>query len=129
MPNNVVMGAQVMCSFGAAPTALNVLPMSNVLIEGRPAATIMDFAPAVNLPTFGMCSCPANPVVAAATAAAAGVLTPQPCMPATVAPWRPGAAKTLIGGKPALTAGSTTNCAYGGVISLVMPGAMTTMSQ
>jgi hypothetical protein len=128
MPNNAVLGAQVSCSFGTVPSVLNVLPSSMVMIDGRPAATIMDFAPGANVAPFGMCSSPANPAVATATAAAGGVLTPQSCIPATVAPWRPGAGKTLIGKKPALTAGCTTNCAFGGVVSITMPGAMRTQS-
>ena len=69
------------------------------------------------------------PTVAAATSAALGVLTPMPCVPAVVAPWVPGAPRTLIGGKPALTSGSTCTCAYGGVISLTFPGAVRTTAQ
>ncbi|WAX57739.1 DUF4280 domain-containing protein [Jatrophihabitans cynanchi] len=110
-----------------APSTLNPLPTSRVTIEGKPAATITDFAPMVNVPPFGMCSSLANPTVAAATAAAFGVLTPMPCVPVTT-PWKPGAPKTTLGGKPALTAGSTCNCAWGGVIQLVMPGAIFTQS-
>jgi len=72
MSQPVVAGAQLACSFGAAPAALLVPPHARVLIEGRPVANVMDHAPLVNIPTFGLCSAPANPAVAAATAAAMG---------------------------------------------------------
>lgn len=127
MPPNVVAGAMCFCSFGLTPSSLEVLPTSGVLVESMPAATIMDFAPEVNLITFGMCSSPSNPEVAAATAAALGVLTPMPCVPVPTA-WKPGAGTTLVGGQPALTAGSTSQCAYGGVIEITYPGTKTTQS-
>jgi len=41
-------------------------------------------------------------------------------------PWKPGALRTTLGGKPALVSGSTCNCAFGGLISLTMPGAVRT---
>ncbi|HEY7008234.1 MAG TPA: DUF4280 domain-containing protein [Jatrophihabitantaceae bacterium] len=127
MPQNVVLGALVQCSFGMAPTSLAPLPTPRVTIEGRPAATISDCMPLVNIPTFGMCSSLANPTVAAATSAALGVLTPMPCVPVTT-PWKPGAMKTTIGGIPALTQGSTCQCAWGGVIEILVPGAVRTQS-
>jgi uncharacterized Zn-binding protein involved in type VI secretion len=127
MPPNVVATAQLMCSFGAAPAALNVLPLARVMIEGKPAAAITDAVPMVNIPTFGMCMSPSNPTVAAATAAALGVLTPMPCIPVTT-PWSPGAAQTMIGGKPALTAGSMCNCSWAGIVQITFPGAVQTMS-
>lgn len=125
MGQNVVMGAMLQCSFGLAPSSLLPLPMPRVMIEGRPAATISDIAPMVNIPPFGMCSSLANPTVAAATSAALGVLTPMPCVPVTT-PWKPGAIKTFIGGKPALVSGSTCNCAWGGIIQVINPGAVRT---
>jgi hypothetical protein len=74
----------------------------------------------VNIPTFGMCRSPANPTVAAATAAALGVLTPMPCVPVTT-PWTPGVATVLLRGMPALDASSKCMCAYGGQISVTTP--------
>ncbi len=85
-------GAMMACSFGAAPSALMVLPANKVLCGGPPAANIMDNKPFVNILPFAMCSSPANPAVAAATAASLGVLTPMPCTPMTSAPWVPGLA-------------------------------------
>lgn len=121
-----VTGAMLQCTFGLAPSSLVSLPISRVTIEGRPAAVVTDTAPGVNVPPFGMCSSLANPTVAAATAAALGVLTPMPCVPTIVGTWLPGALRTTIGGSRALTAGSMCNCAWGGVISMTMPGAVRT---
>lgn len=125
MPNPVVMGASLMCTFGMAPSSM-VVARPTVLVEGRPAATIMDMVPMTNVPPFAMCQSLANPTVAAATAAALGVLTPMPCTPVIVAPWVPVAPTTLIANMPALAAGSTAQCAYGGVISITMPGSVRT---
>ena len=105
-----------------APSVLNVIPSARVMVEGKPAASIMDIAPMTNIPPFGMCMSLSNPTVAAATAAALGVLTPMPCVPVTT-PWKPGAAKTMVGGMPALTVGSTCQCSWGGVIQIMTPGA------
>ncbi len=68
-----------------------------------------------NVPTFGMCSNPANPTVASATAAAMGVLTPMPCVPATVA-WAPGCPTVTVCKRPLLNSTSKLTCSYGGVI-------------
>lgn len=115
----VVAGALLQCSFGVAPATMIVPPTSKVLIEGMPAADVTCSA-IMNIPTFSMCSSMANPEVAAATAAKLGVMTPMPCVPVLM-PWIP-QSMTLIGGKPALVAGSTCMCAYGGVVEVVNPG-------
>lgn len=125
MGNLVCMGAMLQCSFGAAPSSLVVLPANKVL-TGTPAATIMDNAPIVNVPPFGMCSSLANPTVAAATAAALGVLTPMPCVPVTPAPWAPGSPTVLISNMPALNNSSKLMCTWGGVIQINAPGQATT---
>lgn len=121
----VVMGAMMKCSFGAAPASLIVTSQTQCLSSSKPAATIMDFAPMTNIPTFGMCSSLGNPTVASATSAALGVLTPMPCVPATAAPWTPGSPKVLISNFPALNDSSTCMCSYGGVIKINFPGQAT----
>lgn len=128
MPPNVVNGAMLMCSFGVAPSTLNVLPTSMVTIDGQPAATVMDHVPLLNIQPFGMCTSLANPTVASATSAALGVLTPMPCVPATSAPWVPGAPMTQLGNQMALTAGSQCACNWGGIIQITFPGSVTTQS-
>ncbi len=117
-------GSMCQCSFGAAPCPLTVISTSNVM-AGTPAATIMDNKPFVNLSGFRMCSSPANPNVAAATAAALGVLTPMPCMPAIASPWVPGNPTVFIGGQPALTDSSKLLCNWGGIISINAPAQTT----
>ena len=124
MAMQVCMGAMLQCSLGAAPSSLIVLPDKRVL-TGTPAANIMDGKPIVNVPPFGMCSSLANPTVAAATAAALGVLTPMPCIPVTPAPWAPGAPTVLIADMPALDSNSMLMCTWGGVIKINNPGQTT----
>ena len=113
-----------MCSFGLAPSTLSVLPDKRVMTESTPTATIMDNKPYVNIAPFGLCTSLSNPITAAQTAAALGVLTPGTCTPVTVAPWVPGSTSMMIGNMPALTDSSTCNCAYGGVIQIVVGGAV-----
>jgi len=125
MPQHVCNGAVLMCSFGLAPSELTVLPIDRVMTSSQPAATIMDHEPLVNIEPFGMCISLANPMVAAATAAALGVLTPQPCIPMTLAPWVPGAPTVLLGGKPALDNTCQVMCLWGGVITVSVPGQFT----
>lgn len=110
------------CSMGAAPCTLVFLPTHKVTGCKQPAANIMDHVPFLNVSGFGMCNSIANPTVAAATAAALGVLTPAACIPTLPAPWAPGAAKTTIAKMPALDSASKLNCAYGGVISISFAG-------
>ena len=115
-------GSLLTCTMGATPAALAVV-VPTTTAQGPPAANIMDCAPITNIPTFGMCMSPANPMVAAATAAALGVLTPMPCIPVTT-PWTPGAPKVLVRNFPALDNASKCMCGYGGQISVVTTDVM-----
>lgn len=119
-------GAMMKCSFGVAPSSLMVLPVNRV-VNIMPIANIMDNKPLLNILPFGMCNSPANPMVAAATAAALGVLTPMPCIPVTVAPWTPGSPTVQVGNMPALNNSSKCMCNWGGVIQILNPGQMTIM--
>lgn len=121
------MGALLSCSFGAAPAKLTVLPVNRFSVEGQFSANIMDHKPMVNIAPFGLCKSMANPSVSAATSAAMGVLTPVPCIPATTAPWTPGAIKGHIAGHPALHSKCTCVCQWAGVIKVDYPGTMRTM--
>jgi len=126
MSQEAVAGAVLMCSFGMAPSSLNVTPKGQMVKAGGPmAANIMDNVPIANVPPFGMCITPTNPAVAAATAAALGVLTPVPCMPVIAGPWAPGSPTVMVNGQPALSSTSKCTCAWGGVISITMPGQLT----
>ena len=127
MAIQVCMGATLMCSFGTAPSSLTVLPTNCTMAGGPAAANIMDNVPMMNIMPFAMCMSPANPTVAAATAAALGVLTPMPCIPATAAPWAPGSPTVMIANMPALNNSSKLMCSYGGVIQITVPGQTTVM--
>jgi hypothetical protein len=127
MAMQVCNGAVLQCSFGMAPSSLVVTPEDRVMTGGVPAANIMDNVPMENIQPFGMCMSPANPMVAAATTAALGVLTPMPCIPVTPAPWAPGAPTVLSGSMPALDNTSLLTCIWGGVIQIVSPGQVTQM--
>ncbi len=120
MAIQVSAGATTMCSFGAAPGSLMVLPVHQIMATS-PAGNIGDGAPVLNTTPFGVCSSPANPMVAAATAAALGVLTPMPCIPVP-APWVPGSPKVVLKALPTLDMTSKAVCAWGGVIQIINPG-------
>ena len=127
MPMQVVNGAQLVCSFGTAPSSLVVLPVNRTVSGEQLAANIMDHIPMVNIMPFAMCTSLANPQVAAATAAAFGVLTPQPCIPATLSPWTPGVPTVQIANQPALDNISVCLCNWAGVVTVADPGQMSEM--
>lgn len=119
-------GAMLMCSFGMAPSSLMLLP-KNMVNHKMPLANIMDNVPMMNIMPFGMCSSLANPTVAAATAAALGVLTPMPCIPVIAAPWVPGSPTVLIKNMPVLNNSCKCMCNWGGIIQITNPGQTTIM--
>lgn len=124
MPMQTCTGGSLTCTFGAAPSTFNATPRP-VLTSNMPAGVITDNVPMLNILPFGMCNSIANPMVAAATAAAMGALTPMPCIPATAAPWAPGVPTVLISSIPALDNTCKLMCNWGGVISFTMPGQTT----
>jgi hypothetical protein len=118
MGDLVVTGASLQCTMGTTPATFTA---SGGRVSGTaPAGVITDVGPAA-IASFGMCQSPANPQVASATAAASGVLTPQPCQPA-LSPWTPGSAHMTIGGTPALDASSQCICSWAGTVSVTAAG-------
>lgn len=123
MPTPVVCtGGMLGCTFGITPSTINALPTSRVLINGRPVATTMDHLTELNIVSFGMCISETNPEVIAATAAALGVPTPAPCVPAILAPWLPVQPEINVGGLSILAQTSVVECMWEGLIEVIEPG-------
>lgn len=109
MPLSVVLGATLQCTCGSAPSKLLVTSQTQTTIDDKPAATINDNVPMVNILPFGTCN--------VLTTAALGV--PTPCVPAPAGPWLPGSTTVqTIGGIPALLATDKLQCSVPGVISV-----------
>ncbi|WP_437275945.1 DUF4280 domain-containing protein [Sorangium sp. So ce375] len=122
MPKLVVNGAKLRCSEGMSPSTLTVPPAIGSGSSEMPAATVMDQKPMANIAPFGMCKTQANPQVAAATSAAQGTLTPQPCVPVIPAPWSPGASSVTFQQQKALTDDSKCTCQWTGSIEITDAG-------
>ncbi|MBS0558687.1 MAG: DUF4280 domain-containing protein [Proteobacteria bacterium] len=123
MPELLTTGCMLTCTFGVEPSELDVIeePGKPVIDGALVAATMADMIPLVNILPFGMCTSMENPEVAAATAAALGVLTPMPCVPVVVDPWDPPSELMSYAGIPLATMQSTCLCAWGGEISADTP--------
>jgi hypothetical protein len=129
MANCVCNGAKISCSFGDGPKSMVVLPLAMTTTANTKALAVnTDIIPMLNIPSFGQCKSPANPMVAAATVAALGVLTPQPCIPVIIMPWNPASQKLKIGKMPAILDNSQTMCAWAGQIQVTDPGQTTITS-
>src|ERR1051325_215665 len=95
----VVTGAILQCPMGTAPGTFSATP--GPVMAGTSVGTITDFAPSnIPTPSFAMCNSPTNPAGMGKPPPA--VPTPCPCTFTPVGPWKPGATKVLVGGKPAL---------------------------
>ncbi len=118
----VVTGGTCMCSFGTAPGTIIATAQAGVKIEGKPVAILQDVGQ-TNITPFAMCTSLANPQVAAATAAALGVLTPQPCMLSAAGTWVSANPAKKFCGQPCVTTDCQLICANGmGTIKIVFPG-------
>lgn len=123
MAKRVCAGAMLKCSFGSAPGSLLVLPDKMALVNGKPAATIMDNKPIANIPCFGTCVSPSNPALAAARAVNPAAVVP--CTGAFPGPWAPGNPTVLLKNQPILTDSSKLMCVFAGVISIQFAGQAT----
>jgi hypothetical protein len=102
-------------------TTPSTFAASGIAVSATAAAGVITDTGPGNVPPFGLCQSPANPQAAAATAAALGTLTPQPCQP-VLTPWTPGAAQASVGGVPALDDASQCSCAWTGMITVTDAG-------
>ena len=115
-------GGKIKCSMGdGGDKPIKVLPKNMAKAAGKSIANILDFTPMLNIPAFGKCKSPVNPMVLAATAANYGVLKPMPCIPVTT-PWTGGASKSKLKFLPVVTEKSKCMCIWGGQITVSDPG-------
>jgi hypothetical protein len=116
------MTAKVKCSFGSGPKDMMVLPIGMAMNNTtNPIATQMDFVPMLNIPAFGNCNSPANPMNWK-MAGPVPVFVPSSCIPLPLMPWDPAAKKLKIGGNPAMLESSKTMCIWAGQITVDKPG-------
>lgn len=104
----VVEESLMRCSAGLTPNVLQVKSQACLKINGLLAATVMDFAPMANIGSFGICQIK--------TDLAEGV--PQPCIPMTSSPWKPGSTVQKVNELAVLMAPATCNCDIGGLIMI-----------
>jgi len=116
MSGPVCTGATLTCSFGTtgAPFRADV----GARVSARAAVGVVADSDTTSVGPFGDCTSVGNPQVNAATQAANGVLTPQPCRPVLTGDWSPGAVRVRLGRAAALTGTSQCACGYGGVITV-----------
>jgi hypothetical protein len=122
MPKLVVQGAVLQCSMGLAPGSFSIAVPHFTSADELAAGNIDDYVPSANVAPFGMCQSMQNPQVQAATSAAQGVLTPQPCLPVLAQAWSPGSTSVTVADRPALHDGCKCQCQWGGAISITSPG-------
>lgn len=118
MAKLVCQTAILKCTQGLSPSKLTVLTNQTVLVSGKPAATINDFASEVCVASFGMCQSASNPAVIAAKAAGSPT---APCVPLIVAPWAEGSTKVMVQKQIALNNTSKAICTLGGNITINFP--------
>lgn len=116
----VVSGASIGCTMGLGSGTLNATSQVKIQFNGATVATKDDVG-AQNLGPCGMCTSMGNPAVSSATAAALGVLTPQPCTPMAGGPWQASGTTKVAGAFP-ITNESTLICSYGGSIFITNSG-------
>ena len=124
MPQLLTTGCLLECTMGLTPAPFVADELPGAPAElGMTVGTIAQFVPMKNIPSFGTCKSPMNPTTATLTAAAQGVLTPGPCMPAGI-PWTPPSATANHFGVPLATIMSKCACGFGGVIQArkLVPG-------
>lgn len=122
MAKCVCSGAKIKCSFGASSKPILILPLNKTTTQiAKSLANNLDIIPLVNIPAFGNCNSPANPMCWK-MAGPVPVFTPFPCTPVPIKPWDPASEKVKIGNNPAMLETSKTMCAWAGTIEVEDPG-------
>ena len=125
MPPIAVVSGTTQCSFSTGPAPMGGIPVpgASVIIEGKPALTLMDQVPMFNIMPMVMCLSPLNPMGMGLKPPAVPI--PTACIPIPVSPWLPPGPPikpVTVNGKPILLSGSTCQCVWGGTIQIAMPG-------
>jgi hypothetical protein len=118
MAKLVADGATLQCNMGTTTSSLSISSSHGASGSSKHLATIDDYTPNTCVSSFGMCQSMSNPQVSAATSAAEGVLTPQPCNPVITQQWSPGSDAIKINGAKAVPESATCNCQWNGQISV-----------
>lgn len=124
MAKLVVSGAVLECSQSMPPKApgtFNTLPGPS-RADLRPVGVSTDITPMMCVSSFGMCNSTSNPAVIAATAAALGVHTPAPCVPAPAGEWTKCSRSYKVDELPTITEDSTLQCMWNGKITVTSAG-------
>ena len=117
----VCKGAKIKCSMGEKEVDLAAFPIP-IKNEGNELMSVLNFIPYLNIPSFGKCKSPANPMNWK-MAGPAPVFVPSSCIPVTLTPWSPGAKKLkILGGAAALMDKDTNFCMWAGSIEITDPG-------
>lgn len=118
----VTSGAKLKCSCGDKISTLTVYCDRTVFLTEKPMANISDHVSLYNIHPFGRCHTTKYPATGSATAANHGHLTPMPCVPGTVTPWKNGKDDYIVKGQPALLKSSYCKCMWGGIIRITDDG-------
>lgn len=107
MKDVICEGSLLKCQWGLIPSPIKCLPFTMTKAAKKKIATIIDFAPNINIKSFGMCRSPITTIYTPL-----GPVYP-PCMPSVVSPWQSGNTKVKVNGKQILTPGSKCLCIKG----------------
>jgi len=106
-------GATIKCIAGSKTVKLKVTNNRKVTIKNKKIATLMDFAPMVNIKPFGTCK------ILTATVPPNGVN--KPCVCPIVAPWLASRMMVNLKNFTPLLDNSKLICTIGGVITIKNP--------
>ena len=110
-------GAICKCLFGTVPCPINVVDVDGVCINGKPVIKANNVTN-TDIPTFGMCFCPNNPLVTIL----GPLVIPTICTPQIITPpgWIAKKMTVKISEQSPCSTGDTCMCKHGGIISILI---------